>query len=314
MSADAKDETRNEETATDVFSEAFEKLAEIGNEAKPSETAAALDTKPEPAPEPEKPVAEVAEQTAAPVESTAEDSTHEETTTQEAQPAVEEATPNTAPEISDEDLLARFASLVRKAEPVAEERRVEPAVQQAQTPQEIYTPEELKTLTEYEKDWPDVAKAEAIRRKAEYRDLVGYVFNEVARELRPVMESVKTMAEQTHLQQLHATIKDYDDVRDKVIDWVAQQPAYLQPAYQHVIQQGTVDEINDLVERYRSATGAPAPAAPRAATRRTGSELPTATKQAAAALAPVSSKRSAVIQGVESGDFDSAFAAFADKL
>ena len=119
-------------------------------------------------------------------------------------------------------------------------------------------------------------------------------------------------SERTHLNDLHTSINDYDDVRDKVINWVGRQPAYLQAAYNHVIKQGTVDEVADLVNRYKLETGAPTRAAP--ASRKTETELPTATKQAAAALAPVSSKRSAVIAGQDPNDFESAFASFADKL
>jgi hypothetical protein len=121
------------------------------------------------------------------------------------------------------------------------------------------------------------------------------------------------------VQQLQHTVSDYDTVRDQVIAWAQTQPAYLQPAYQHVIQRGTVDEVADLINRWRAETGtavaAPVAAAsvPATPAKRTDTELPTATKQAAAALAPVSSKRSTIAQEADPNDFESAFSHFADK-
>ena len=187
---------------------------------------------------------------------------------------------------------------------------------QAAPEPEIYSDEDKQFLAEYEKDWPDVAKAEALRRRAEYRDLVKYVFNEVAHELRPLSDMVRSMSERTHLDDLYTNVGDYDQVRDKVVDWVGTQPPYLQAAYNHVIQNGTVDEVVDLINRYRQATGdsLTQQAAPQAAPRKVDTELPSATKQAAASLAPVSSKRSAVIQADDPNDFESAFATFAGKL
>jgi hypothetical protein len=187
---------------------------------------------------------------------------------------------------------------------------------QAAPEPEIYSEEDKQFLAEYEKDWPDVAKAEALRRRSEYRDLVKYVFNEVANELRPLSEMVRSMSERTHLDDLYTNVGDYDQVRDKVVDWVGTQPPYLQAAYNHVIQNGTVDEVVDLINRYRQATGdsLTQQAAPQAAPRKVDTELPSATKQAAASLAPVSSKRSAVIQADDPNDFESAFASFAGKL
>jgi len=287
-------------TDTDNFAAAFEKLAELGDQ-NPPENLETLSAEP-PA--------------EAPVEAPVEESAIEEPAVEE--PAVEEsaeevddeAPPETKAKLSDDELLDRFARIVKEKEPPAAETHQVPPDQQQQP---YYTEEETRFLQDYEKDWPDVAKAEALRRRAEYRDLVGYVFQEFAKEFLPYVDKVNTLAERTHLSDLHTTIGDYDDVRDKVIDWVSKQPAYLQPAYQHVIKQGTVDEVADLVDRYRQATGAQTRAAA-PASRKAETELPTATKQAAAALAPVSSKRSAIIAGQDPNDFESAFAAFADKL
>ena len=206
-------------------------------------------------------------------------------------------------------MLARLAALVKQTPTKKEEPEPEPTAQAEPEP-EIYTADEKALLDEYEKDWPDVAKAEALRRRAEYRDLVNHVFREVAKELGPISQTLRTLAERTHLSDLHEKVEDYDDVRDKVVDWVNNQPSYLQNAYKHVIQQGTPDEIADLVARYKNET---APTQPATTTRKTEAELPATTKQAVAALAPVSSKRSTVVQADDPNDFEGAFAAFAKQ-
>jgi hypothetical protein len=289
-------------TETDNFAAAFEKLAELGDQNPPEDlTALAAETP-------------AADETPAVDEPPPADETSSAESTEESDESTEESdeqdeAPPAQAKLSDDELLDRFARIVKEKEPPAAETHQVPPDQQQQS---YYNDEEVKFLQEFEKEWPDIARADALKRRAEYRDVVGYVFQEVAKEFMPIMDMVRTLSERTHLNDLHATVNDYDDVRDKVIDWVGKQPAYLQAAYNHVIKQGTVDEVADLIDRYRQASGASTRAAP--ATKRSETELPTATKQAAAALAPVSSKRSAVIAGQDPNDFESAFSSFAEKL
>lgn len=290
------DET-TEPTNEDNFAAAFDRLADLGTEARPEEVAAAAEA---PA---EAPAVETPAEPSEPV----------------AETPVEPAPTAEPPQMSDEELLARFAQIAQQqvAQPVAQQVAQPVAQEPAQQPQDFLSTEDRQFLTDYEKDWPDVARAEQLRRQVEYRQLLGYVFNEVASHLKPVMETVRTLSERTHYTDLTNTVSDYDTVRDNVVSWVDKQPAYLQPAYKHVIQNGTVDEVADLIDRYRRDSGATLQqsqqqAAPVA--RKSEPELPTATKQAAAALAPVSSKRSAVIQTDDPNDFESAFQSFASKL
>lgn len=293
-----------EDTDTDNFAAAFEKLAELGDANPPADLA---ELAPEASVESTEPAVEDTQE-----DLTVADDTQESAEELDESPEEPDEGPSEAPQakLSDDELLDRFARIVKQSDaPAAETHQVPPEQQQ----QPYYTEEEAKFVQDYEKDWPDIARAETLRRRAEYRDLVGYVFQEVAKEIMPLMDMARTVSERTHLQDLQSAVGDYDNVRDKVIDWVSKQPAYLRPAYNHVIQNGTVDEVVDLIDRYKQATGAQMrTSAP--ASRRMETELPTATKQAAAALAPVSSKRSAIIAGQDPNDFESAFASFADKL
>ena len=218
-----------------------------------------------------------------------------------------EPEPEPAPQLSNDELLARFAQIAREQPAPQPQYQPPPQVQQP-APAPLFTPDEMKELEAYEKDWPDVAKAEALRRRGEYSQLIGYVFEQVSQRLRPLEQMTMGGAERSHLNDLYTLIPDYDQVRDPVLAWVDQQPAYLKNAYMQVAQQGTPAEVADLVGRYKQATGARAPAAPVAP-----SAPAPAVRKAAAALAPVKSARSNVADA-QPEDFDSAFAAFAKAI
>jgi hypothetical protein len=217
-----------------------------------------------------------------------------------------------------EETLRRFTEALEKAGKPA------PAVEtvrQAPAPAEIYTPDEKAFLDAYGKDWADVQRGEALLRRAEYRQVVQYVFDQMLPHIKPLRETVRILAERTHLGDLEEVAPDYDDVREKVITWAAEQPTYLKLAYQYVIQNGSTEEVNDLIDRWRKDSGTPVAAvatgttqATQAPAARTAIELTEGAKKAAARLAPVNSKRSGVSAGMDPSDFDAAFDAFAKQL
>lgn len=207
---------------------------------------------------------------------------------------------------SGEEILESLKKLVGSA-PAAEPAPV------AEKPP--FNSEETEFLAKYEEDWADVSKGEALKRRAEYDHLVSHIFKQVIDYVKPMQETTELLATRTHLSDINGAVPDYNEnLRDQVTGWVKTQPAYLQPAYDHVIQKGTVEEVKDLVDRYRGATGAattgvvaapiPAPKAP---------ELSDAAKKAAAALAPVESKRSGVQAPGDPSNFDDAWGQFATE-
>ena len=221
--------------------------------------------------------------------------------------AEEEAAKAAAISEREADLLTRFAE--KLIQPKGEDK---PAPQPRQEPD--FNPQELEFLNAYQKEFPDVARAEALLRRAEYKAVVQYVFQSVAAEMQkrlaPIEGTLGTIAQRTHLGDLQQTVPDYAKQREGVIAWAAKQPAYLQPGLKYVIEQGTVDEVKDLVERWKRDTGQPAQVTP----PKTEAELPSATKKAVAALAPVSSKRQRSRRASDPNDFDGAFASFANSV
>ena len=222
----------------------------------------------------------------------------------------DEKTEEKPAEKPDTALLSKLEELLdktRAAEPKAAEPPPTPAA--PAPPVNPYTPEEQAFLAEYEKDWGDVSKAESLKRRTEYNDLVQYVFNEVAAVLRPMTQDLQVVLQERQKAQVLGAVPEYGTLQESITAWVGAQPAYLRDAYQRVIQGGNSDEIADLVERYKKDTSGSVVVD---SSKQQATELPPPAKKAAQALAPVSSKRSSVVAAEpDKNDFDGAFAKFA---
>ena len=237
-------------------------------------------------------------------------------------PAAPPAPPAPAQQPSAADIAAELA---RNLQQQSQQQPEQQPQQQPEVP--IYTPDEQQVLADFHKDWPDVAKASALERRAEYHDLLKYVFAQVNTMITPLQEQMRTVGNTLHTSELRQLVPDYEPTLEQdVAAWIETQPGYLQGAMKQVMQVGTSDEVADLIGRYRAQTGTAAPApnppsgqppaapapAPAQQTRSASkSELSHAAKQAAAALAPVGGERTQVPQGDDPQDFRSAFARFA---
>ena len=219
------------------------------------------------------------------------------------------AEPKGAPAESDDAILARLAALVGKTPAEPAPQPVQPAPQAPVEQPAFFSPDEAKFLQEYEQEWGEVSRGEALKRRAETQALVDYLFTEVANELRPLAQGVQQLMSAARLGVIQSKVPAYETVKGEVATWAESQPAYLRSAYKTVLESGNAEDIADLVARYTKETGtSPAPAPVAAPV----TELPSSAKQAAAALAPVSSKRSAVTSvEPDKNDFDGAFARFA---
>jgi len=198
-------------------------------------------------------------------------------------------------------------------------------------PPPVYTDAEAATIAKYKEDWPDIQAGEALVRRAEYRELVTYVFAQVRQELAPLQAFTQTQSGRTQYGDLVALVPDYDTVRDKTLEWIAAQPAYLKTAYQSVADNGTPSDVADLINRFKKETGyvaptqsapaasaAPAATAPAAAVpaakpapAKSAAALPAAAAAAAANLRVVKSGRTEPgTAAADPDDFDAAFAEF----
>lgn len=291
-----------EKSNEDAFTEAFDTLAKTGE--LPAPVAVETET---PAEQEQVHVSDTEasersgdEVVGSDVEAPASDETASNEPVQAEAPAPKE--PEKAP--AEQDIIDRLAQAVKeRVQPVQvpQEPQHQP---QAYEPQPVLTQDDYKQLEAFEKDWPDVAKAMDLRAKEQAHAIVNHIFKEFAQEFRPVAQTVQQMRAQMHMQELHSKVSDYDDVRDKVVEWANSQPDYLRGAYQHVIQRGTPEQVQDLINRYRAETAPPPAPAPVAAPTK---QLSPAVKKAAEKLAPVQSKRSNVVRGDDPNDYDGSF-------
>lgn len=217
---------------------------------------------------------------------------------------------------SAEDIVKGLADLIGK-QPAAPETPPAAATPPAEE-EPLYQSAEVEVMEEYQKNWPDVFKAEQLVRRAEYHDLMKFVFGQVANYVAPLFDQVRIIGNNLHIQEVKGLVPNYDENLERdVAAWVETQPAYLREGMKQVMQGGTSDDIADLIGRYREATGtAPAPSAPAGQPAPTPpppaqTELSKVAKQAVDSLAPVSGERSQVPAGEDPGDFDSAFARYA---
>lgn len=227
--------------------------------------------------------------------------------------ALEAPVPGDAPEApaadakpADDDVIKRLAQLVKDTPAPQPQAQPQPQYQQPQQQApEPFTADERTFLENYYKDYSEVAKAEALIRRNEYNDLLRYTFDQFYQQMTPIAQAVKVLSERTQLADLREAIPEYgDDLRNRVIAWAKTQPDYLQPAYAYAIDHGNAEQIRHLTELYRRDNPDAKASSP---SRKQTTELPAAAKQAAAALAPVGSKRTAVILGEDPNDFDRAF-------
>jgi len=213
-----------------------------------------------------------------------------------------------------EDWKAKFDALqAERAEPPAaakpEPTQVEPA---AETP--VYSEDEATFLKEYDKDWPDIIKGEALKRRGEYRALVNHIFKEIVTTYGPLIErgaaAADSVAETTALSVIQGVHPDYDDkMYDDVHAWAETLTGTRRKIAQGIIEEGAPAEVAELITEFKSATGrkpkivagtdTAAPAAP------VKTELSAKAKQAARAMSVVDSKRTTPITAADPSDFDS---------
>lgn len=232
-------------------------------------------------------------------------------------PAATGKQPAAAPAPADSDSVTRLADmLAERMQPqqTAPQQTQPQTAPRQPTAEDFYSEEERATIAAYEKEWPDVARVEAIRRRGEYNMLATHIFGEFAKEMKPIIALMTELAARQQYADLKTLEPEYDELSDKVATWVDEMPnGILKNAYTAAITQGSAEDMQQLFDAYRKSTGATAPA-PAGGTKPVApkqvTELPPQTKQAVTALAPVSTRRSAQPAATPE-NFEDAFAVFA---
>lgn len=308
----------------DEFASAFAELSATADPA-PAPVEPAAPVTPEPTPAPAAPVEPVAPVTPEPAPAPA---------PVEPAPAPVEPAPAPAPAPvapTAEELATQLAAALAQVEelkkaPPAPAPVAPAAPEPAPTPAPpLYSADEQAAIDKYRKDWPDIANAEALVRKAEYSELVGYVFSQIQQVYGPVAEYFNQRAPSDQYRDVVALVPDYDQVHAPALEWVGKQPDYLRDAYTAVVENGTAEQVADLLNRFKKETnwvapvGAPAPAPALAAPVVTppvpapAAPLDPAAAAAAARLTVVPTGRSTPVTGADPNNFDQAFAEFSSE-
>lgn len=203
--------------------------------------------------------------------------------------------------------------------------------------QPLYSEAEQAVIDAYKSEWSDVAAGEALIRRQENKQLLEFVFSQIKPHIDALYAQSGVAHERTQYQMLHDMVPDYDDIREPTLAWIAAQPAYLKDAYMKVANEGTPEQVADIISRFRKETGwvkaaasapaaaptAAAPAAAPAAAAPAATPAPAAAPAAAvspavaaaaAALKPVGAVRSSTTTAADPNDFDGAFAEAAKAL
>lgn len=211
----------------------------------------------------------------------------------------------------------------QKPAPVVEDKPEDkkPEDKKSEPEQKLYAPDEEEFLSSYDKEWPDVIKGEALKRRGEYNQLTRHIFSEINRVWGPLLErgvlAADTVAETTALSVIRAAHDDYDDkMYDDVLAWADTLKGTKQKIVKATIETGDPDEVVDLITEFKTVTGRNKPKVvategekkQQPAAKSTVTELSPKAKQAAKAMSVVDSKRTDPTQATpDANDFDSAW-------
>ena len=304
--------------------------------AEPAPAAAAAPAAAEPAPAAAAPVEPAAAAAAAPATTPAAGEPAAPTAAapsgEPAAPAAAAAAPvEPAPTLTPNDPAAFAAAVAaavaaaKPAEPPAVAAPAAPAAPAEEPPitiDQFLTDDDKKILGDYDKEWGEVSKAEAIRRRAEMQVLQAQTFRELGKVLAPIVQTLQQSQVTSHFATIRTAHADFDTVLPNVREWVAKQPSLYRPALERVLNQGTATEVVELVGAYKQAVGQtgavpavpassvpPATAAPATAPvvqAAQPSTKPAPSAAAVAATAAVVSQRSNNQSAADPNDFDAA--------
>ncbi len=168
---------------------------------------------------------------------------------------LDESQPEGVDKTQDEikKLQDQLAALQAKLDSTVSTEEQKPVVKEE--PRPIYSSDEEARIAQYREDWPEVVAGEALARRKEYVELTNYIFDEVAKRYEPLIEFYQNSSSRNQYSDIVALVPDYDNVRDKTLEWIDTQPTFLKKAYTEVTETGTPEEIAELINIFKKSTG-----------------------------------------------------------
>ena len=173
------------------------------------------------------------------------------------------------------------------------------------------TADEKAAREQFAKDWPDHASVLEKREEffkqqmeARFTRAIGAVAQKIYEDFAPFAKVAADTSRKTFREYVIEKHSDFDAVKPRLEGWIKEQPAYLRDAYMRAYTDGTAEDVADLTQRFKDATGVK-PQAPNTPAQPT----PQASNDGKAdALAPVTARRTKPEpSGPDMSDFDTAF-------
>ena len=208
------------------------------------------------------------------------------------------------------------------AAPVAAPAAEPPAP--APIPQPSLTAEQQAAVREFEEQYPDIHKALAIQRNYEYQLLTRHIYQQIEKvygaPLQQVLDESRNIAQTMQVSAIESVHEDYGQIYDDVVAWAGGLTGVQKQVADQIMARGTPAEVISLLDSYKVAKGITAaspPAAPAAAPPAAPAATPPAARsgtarQAAQAMAAVTTKRPVV--GSAAADVNDLDAAWAEAM
>ena len=253
-------------------------------------------------------------------EEEAEDSAAEDDEAPAAEGSREEPEPARKQPEYDAEAVKAAADIIRQQQEAkaAESRGQEAkAAEDEKTPPKTiddYVPEDKRGVVEkYRQEWSEVAEAEQLLRAAHLQQVQEQIYSELRGALAPVFETTQRLQVNAHQEAIRKAHPDLDEVKEDLYSWIAEQPDFVRPAYEQVAEQGSAQQVVELINFYKQAKGATGavPAVPASSARTqqkpaTAKKQPPAAAKKALAAAPSPSKVEAP-GSADPDNFDAAF-------
>ena len=116
---------------------------------------------------------------------------------------------------------------------------------------------------DYFGDFSEEALAEGINKLIDERvsaQVEAQVSARVAKALEPMQQKEQESAAQAHMRTIYEAHQDADSIVEsgEFESWKASQPSYIQAALDGVLQQGTADQVVELLNNYKQSTNSTA--------------------------------------------------------
>lgn len=208
---------------------------------------------------------------------------------------------------------APAASAAEIGKAVAEAlKAAEPAKVEIPAAEEEDTPEVRAALEDLEKNWGSHAVAvnallekQAKKLKAEFAEILKPLQAQIA----PVVAATAETAQAQFNAALLAEHADAFTIIPDVEKWIESQPAYLQPAYNKVLDEGTAAEVAKFLTDYKTATGKQTPAAEDPAVKAAAEKAEAERLAKLDKMKQPATTRTSVTAEPDPQDFDAAFEA-----